>query len=196
MSSRLPADTARETQLAADELTRRLTTADSFGVSVEEVIDVTAEFDEALARVSPRQADGEEVRRATLAELLPVAERLSRGRHPRRWAAAEAAERRRFHAERTAITPAAGRRTGARPRGAGRPAARRPSSARAGPSSESDDPEPGEARTRPRAFARIHALTPGLSGAARLRLFGRLPQPLQAACWRDLREHIDRERTT
>lgn len=157
---------------------------------------MTAEFDEAFEQVSPQQTDGRKVRRATLAELLPVAERLSRGRHPRRWAAAETAERRRVHAERPPIVPTAGQRAGARPRGAGRPAARRSSGTRAGPSSESDEPAPGEARqsaarTRSSGFALLHALTPGLSGAARLRLFHRLPRRLQDACWHELARRID-----
>jgi len=83
-----------------------------------------------------------------------------------------------------------------------RPAARRPrtsasrSSTRAGPSSESDEPEPGEARqssarARLSGFALLHALTPDLSGAARLRLFHRLPRRLQDACWHELARRID-----
>jgi len=40
-------------------------------------------------------------------------------------------------------------------------------------------------------FALLRGLTPGLSGAARVRLFHRLPRRLQDACWRELARRID-----
>jgi hypothetical protein len=63
-------------------------------------------------------------------------------------------------------------------------------------SSSGSDPggDDGAGELAGAGFALLHALTPGLPGHLRLRLFQHLPQRLQDACWRDLATTVDANR--
>lgn len=77
------------------------------------------------------------------------------------------------------------RRSARRPR-IRRHAARRASGVRSGADPGGGDPEPPPGP----GFALFRALTPGLDGATRLALFHRLPESVQARCWRGLAEAV------